>query len=320
MLTVKLENFIVYILTKIYFFILAGSQLEKAISEGPEALKKFIDSGAIEELHDVMPHNDDDEDLNAAYIDDSEPNPTAALDVTLPTPLQSVKLPLSSNDSKEKTRKSRFSDLNDDSSMDTDLRFNPPPLLQDNYGNGRSDMKNNFQDVDYRSGNFDKDDNMFQNDDYDSQNMPMDVDFRNRYDNYDSEEPNYRDRDRDRDFMDQEWNQNDNFRKTDSPHDFGYQGNQNGSYSSNGPMGNFSSGNFRDFRDQGSRGPFGNNFRPENNWSSRDNRDNYNRNRNNFNQRNQRSGSNRNNQRGRRGGDNWSGSGNNSSRRGRNVF
>ncbi|KAL1490489.1 hypothetical protein ABEB36_013174 [Hypothenemus hampei] len=40
----------------------AGSQLEKAISEGPDALQKFIDSGAIEELHDVMPIRDPDED------------------------------------------------------------------------------------------------------------------------------------------------------------------------------------------------------------------------------------------------------------------
>ncbi|XP_050309444.1 pre-mRNA 3' end processing protein WDR33 isoform X2 [Anthonomus grandis grandis] len=40
----------------------AGSSLEKAISEGPEALQKYIDSGAIEELHDVMPIRDPDED------------------------------------------------------------------------------------------------------------------------------------------------------------------------------------------------------------------------------------------------------------------
>ncbi|XP_066157432.1 pre-mRNA 3' end processing protein WDR33 [Euwallacea fornicatus] len=39
-----------------------GSKLEKAISEGPEVLQKFIDSGAIEELHDVMPIRDPDED------------------------------------------------------------------------------------------------------------------------------------------------------------------------------------------------------------------------------------------------------------------
>lgn len=39
-----------------------GSKLEKAISDGPLALKKFIASGEIEELHDVMPHLEDDAD------------------------------------------------------------------------------------------------------------------------------------------------------------------------------------------------------------------------------------------------------------------
>ncbi|XP_060516912.1 pre-mRNA 3' end processing protein WDR33 isoform X2 [Cylas formicarius] len=63
-----------------------GSKLEKAISEGPEVLQKFIDSGEIEELHDVMPIRDQDEeqylnddngdhgnmdvDPNAAYYDE----------------------------------------------------------------------------------------------------------------------------------------------------------------------------------------------------------------------------------------------------------
>ncbi|KAI4465313.1 wd40 repeat protein [Holotrichia oblita] len=50
----------------------AGSKLEAAIAEGPEALQKFIDSGQIEELHDVMPHNDEHDYLNDAYIDDED--------------------------------------------------------------------------------------------------------------------------------------------------------------------------------------------------------------------------------------------------------
>ncbi|GBP16705.1 pre-mRNA 3' end processing protein WDR33 [Eumeta japonica] len=37
-----------------------GSKLEKAIGDGPVALKKYIASGEIEELHDVMPHFEDD--------------------------------------------------------------------------------------------------------------------------------------------------------------------------------------------------------------------------------------------------------------------
>ncbi|ENN76209.1 hypothetical protein YQE_07176, partial [Dendroctonus ponderosae] len=40
----------------------AGSKLEKAISEGPEVLQRYIDSGAIEELQDVIPIRDPDED------------------------------------------------------------------------------------------------------------------------------------------------------------------------------------------------------------------------------------------------------------------
>ncbi|XP_022822896.1 pre-mRNA 3' end processing protein WDR33-like isoform X1 [Spodoptera litura] len=39
-----------------------GSKLEKAISDGPLALKKYIASGELEELHDVMPHLEDDAD------------------------------------------------------------------------------------------------------------------------------------------------------------------------------------------------------------------------------------------------------------------
>ncbi|VEN62702.1 unnamed protein product [Callosobruchus maculatus] len=43
-----------------------GSKLEQAIADGPDALQKYIASGEIEELHDVMPILDDD--------DDEEPN------------------------------------------------------------------------------------------------------------------------------------------------------------------------------------------------------------------------------------------------------
>lgn len=36
--------------------------MEKAIAEGPEVLQRYIDSGAIEELQDVIPIRDPDED------------------------------------------------------------------------------------------------------------------------------------------------------------------------------------------------------------------------------------------------------------------
>lgn len=50
--------------------IVAGSKLEAAIAEGPEALQKFINSGEIEELQDVLPHDDEHDYLNDAYLDD----------------------------------------------------------------------------------------------------------------------------------------------------------------------------------------------------------------------------------------------------------
>ncbi|KPI96979.1 WD repeat-containing protein 33 [Papilio xuthus] len=40
----------------------AGSKLEKAITEGPVALKRYIATGEIEELHDMMPHLEHDAD------------------------------------------------------------------------------------------------------------------------------------------------------------------------------------------------------------------------------------------------------------------
>lgn len=52
--------------------ILAGSKLEAAIAEGPEALQKFINSGEIEELQDVLPHDEEHDYLNDAYLDDDD--------------------------------------------------------------------------------------------------------------------------------------------------------------------------------------------------------------------------------------------------------
>lgn len=256
----------------------AGSKLEQVISEGPEALKKYIASGAIEELNDVMPH-DDDEDLNAAYIDDDEPNPSAALDVALPTPLQSAKIAQSvqqSSDNKEKPRKSRFSDIEEaEMNMDTDMRsYNAPSQEYGNFGNGNGNS--NFQDIDYRSSNFDKNEIYNKTENFES-NRPMDVDLRNRFDNYNTED----------NYTENNWNQSENFQKSNSPNEnFNFRANQNGSFGGNGPMGNF--GNFPRPEFQGPRGPmppFGNNFRPEGNWSTMPPRPDNFRNRGNFNQR-----------------------------------
>lgn len=45
-----------------YVPVTPGSKLEAAIAEGPQALKKLIASGEIEEIHDVMPHTEDDDE------------------------------------------------------------------------------------------------------------------------------------------------------------------------------------------------------------------------------------------------------------------
>lgn len=314
--------------------------MEQVISEGPEALKKYIASGAIEELHDVMPHDDDNDYLNDAYLDDDDdvPTPSATLDVALPTPLQSAKMSLSQNqmslsaqmqlqanqDSKDKPRKSRFSDINDvESNMDLDMRSMHP--AEDSYGNGRmNDMKNNFRDVDYRNTgsrmDFDKnDEEIMYGKNFENQNSrSMDVDFRNRFDNFSSGDSpkftgnSYGDRD-------SSWNPNDFGKQgsnSNSNDQFGFRSSgtnfnnsQNGSFGSTGPQGtsglpgSFAHNNFRhgsDFRGQTPSGvpsqgapPFGNNFRPEGstqfrpegNWSSLPPRPDNFRNRGNFNQR-----------------------------------
>lgn len=283
------------------------------ISEGPEALKKYIASGAIEELHDVMPHDDDNDYLNDAYLDDDyndTPAQSSNLDVALPTPLQTAKIAQSLNqaqqqqqqqpppsESKEKTRKSRFSDINEvDTSMDMDMRVMHPAMSDDMYGNGRiSDMKNNFRDVDYRSSRLSNIDNMSslrmdydsmknidddmmygKNSPYDNQRLSsMDIDFRSRYDNYGSgDSPKfsnspYGDRD-------SPWNSNDGYSKqgnNNSPSGDGFgfsrnsnfSGNQNGSFGSNGPSGSGhpSSFNYRGAPSPQGMGPYGNNFRSE---------------------------------------------------------
>lgn len=47
----------------------AGSKLEKAITEGISALKKYIATGEIEELHDVMPHCEDTMEDEYSHFD-----------------------------------------------------------------------------------------------------------------------------------------------------------------------------------------------------------------------------------------------------------
>lgn len=197
-----------------------------------------------------MPH-DDDTEYNDAYLDDDEPTAsTANLDVALPTPLQSAKIAQSAQnqppESKDRPRKSRFSDINDlEANKDTDMRVLPPmsPAHNaDNFGNGRpNEIKNNFQDIDYRNTNFDKPDDMYDKDEHFDQSRPMDVDLRNRFDNYDNgDSPAFGNNN----FNEREtWNQNENFPKQNNANaqgeGFGFRGNQNGSFGANGPIGKY---------------------------------------------------------------------------------
>lgn len=54
------------------FFFAAGSKLEEAISNGPTALNKFISSGEIEEVNDLIPHNVDGAESDSSYNGDGK--------------------------------------------------------------------------------------------------------------------------------------------------------------------------------------------------------------------------------------------------------
>ncbi|CAH2043704.1 unnamed protein product, partial [Iphiclides podalirius] len=58
----------------------AGSKLEKAILDGPIALKKYIATGEIEELHDMMPHLENDDNFQPFEYPTQESESDAADD------------------------------------------------------------------------------------------------------------------------------------------------------------------------------------------------------------------------------------------------
>ncbi|XP_019864967.1 pre-mRNA 3' end processing protein WDR33 isoform X2 [Aethina tumida] len=140
-----------------------GSKLEQAIADGPEALQKYIDSGEIEELHDVMPIKDDDEDYLNDPLDD-EPNKAVTDLVTGVYP----------NDQ----------DLR---SNDMDMRF----MSRDNEIRQMGDMDFRVQDQDFRN-NHDYD---MRNDggeeDYRYNSNSGDQDFRNFYEEEEYNEEYY---------------------------------------------------------------------------------------------------------------------------------
>lgn len=268
----------------------AGSDLEKAIADGPEALKKYIASGAIEELHDVMPHDEDNDYLNDAYLDDdSTPTPSAAVDVQLPPPLPSSKLAqqvaqksqmnmsnqlqnlqnqglgmsLDKSNANDKQRRSRFSDLSDDPhGMDSDMR------MYSSFA-GSQQQRNTNTDVDLRTmpgikqPNLDVD--MRNHDDMDDDQDDDDQDYRSSYmdQNYrryeDNDGPSYN-QGRSQQQQQQQWPQNNGTNQQ-----YSQQGSDNFRSSfmqnQNGPFGPFTHGNFRgDYRGPP---PFGDNFRSQ---------------------------------------------------------
>ncbi|KAG5883157.1 hypothetical protein JTB14_033408 [Gonioctena quinquepunctata] len=126
-----------------------GSKLEKAIADGPDALQKFIASGEIEELHDVMPMNDEEDYLNDDIDDDDK------------------------NNIPNKGKQSDF-----------DMRHADQDMRQ--FSSSRDSDMRNMGDVDFRKVSKDVDFRNQSHRDFDQRNKPLDEDFRfNKRDNRD---------------------------------------------------------------------------------------------------------------------------------------
>ncbi|KAJ8930190.1 hypothetical protein NQ314_017030 [Rhamnusium bicolor] len=145
-----------------------GSKLEQAIADGPDALQKYIDSGEIEELHDVMPINDDEDYLNDDYDDDKDSN----------IPQNTPNLGLHTNSDSDLRNKDQdmrsFNNTGRDSDMrsigDIDFRKMHNSDLEFRGQNHRDfDMRNQHADEDFRFNNHGDEDfrsNQFDDDDY----------------------------------------------------------------------------------------------------------------------------------------------------------
>lgn len=135
----------------------AGSKLEAAIAEGPEALQKFINSGEIEELQDVLPHDDEHDYLNDAYLDDDndESGASGGFRGQLQHHMQGPGLTLNLD---EKMNTLRFGD-NSDMDMrhvDQDMRELNRPFGNNMMNLGDIDLRNpHNQDMDFRSRDYD---------------------------------------------------------------------------------------------------------------------------------------------------------------------
>ncbi|XP_045472294.1 pre-mRNA 3' end processing protein WDR33 isoform X1 [Harmonia axyridis] len=101
-----------------------GSKLEQAIADGPEALQKYIDSGEIEELHDVMPIKDDNEEDYLIDPADKEAALSGNLPATTGIVSQSASFGNSDNDFWMRNANTHNADDDADISMDVDFRNN----------------------------------------------------------------------------------------------------------------------------------------------------------------------------------------------------
>ncbi|CAH0558213.1 unnamed protein product [Brassicogethes aeneus] len=158
----------------------AGSKLEQAISEGPDALQKYIDSGEIEELHDVMPIRDDDEeDYLRDPLDDDDADHVSGLVTGIHGGQAHFEPPPGAEALKAQPDKDMRYHAGKDSDMRAkskpDFDFRPPPQDEDFRGSGRDfDMRNMNErgDDDYsygRGGGGDKDfrKSRYEDEDYD---------------------------------------------------------------------------------------------------------------------------------------------------------
>ncbi|XP_056647476.1 pre-mRNA 3' end processing protein WDR33 [Diorhabda sublineata] len=127
-----------------------GSKLEQAISEGPDALQKFIDSGEIEELHDVMPIIDE------AYLNDDYDGDTKKEEESNPP------TNIADNDTGN-----NMGDI--DFRNDTDFRNSSSGRRDFDMRNRQLDEDFRFrnEDEDFRNAPFGRDDNSFSDNFYD---------------------------------------------------------------------------------------------------------------------------------------------------------
>jgi hypothetical protein len=99
-----------------------NTALAGAITAGPAALQRFVDSGELEDLADVIPYIDDDDDFDEYDDYDDNMDLETMSDIELPAPLPSSVFARKAAQKKQQQqqqqhppyqRRSRFSDRED---------------------------------------------------------------------------------------------------------------------------------------------------------------------------------------------------------------